>query len=194
MKKAFWPVLFLLAAGFVACAHTGNVYRPVSYSFTIEIPEGWRKIDNNRYLFLTRENPFLQYVMVQNRPIGRMFRHTKKKLQQQMLPEEAAQVIIDEIASDENILNFDVLVNGPAEIQGNGGFRILFTYDDKKGSRYKTLYYGFIKEDTFFNLRYTAAEQKYFQQDVGTFNRILNSFHVVEVDKAQPPSQTDESI
>jgi hypothetical protein len=194
MKKASWPILFLLAAGFVACAHTGSVPQPVSYSFTIDIPAGWRKIDNNRYLFLTKENPFLQYVMVQNRPIGRMFRHTKKKLQQQMLPEEAAQVIIDEIASDENILNFNVLVNRPAEIQGNGGFRILFTYNDKEGSRYKTLYYGFIKEDTFFNLRYTAAEQKYFQQDVGTFNRILNSFHVVEVEKTQPPSQTDESI
>jgi len=194
MKKAFWPILLLLATGFMACAHSGSAPQPVSYSFSIDIPEGWRKIDNNRYLFLTKESPFLQYVMIQNRPIGRMFRHTKKKLQQQMLPEEAAQVIIDEIASDENILNFNVLVNGPAEIQGNGGFRILFTYNDKEGSRFKTLYYGFIKEDTFFNLRYTAAEQDYFQQDIGTFNRILNSFQVFEVEKTQPLSQTGESI
>ena len=98
-----------------------------------------------------------------------------------MLPEEAAQIIIDEIASDENILNFNVLVNGPAEIQGNGGSRILFTYNDKEGSRYKTLYYGFIKEDTFFNLRYTAAEQKYFQQDIGAFYRIMRSFQIIKV-------------
>jgi hypothetical protein len=183
MKKACWLILVLGAAGFMACAHSGGVSQSVSYEFTIDIPEGWRKIDNNRYLFLTKESPFLQYVMVQNRPIGMMFRHTKKKMQREMLPEEAAQVIIDEIASDENIVNFIVLSNRPAKIQGHDGFQILFTYNDKEGSRFKTLYYGFIKEDTFFNLRYTASEQKYFQQDVGTFHRMLNSFQVVSAEK-----------
>jgi hypothetical protein len=183
MKKTFWLILLLSTAGFMACAHTGGSFRSASYDFTIEIPEGWRKIDNNQYLFLTKESPFLQYVMVQNRPIGRMFRHTKKTIQEQMLPEEAAQIIIDEIASDENILNFDVLANGPAEIQEYDGFRILFTYNDKEGAKFKTLYYGFIKEDTFFNLRYTAAEQNYFQQDIETFHRILNSFQVVGAEK-----------
>jgi hypothetical protein len=184
MKKASWLILGLAITGFMACAHTyNNVSQPVSYNFTIEIPEGWRRIDNNQYLFLTKEDPFLQYVMVQNRPISRSFHNTKKKILREMLPEEAAQVIIDEIESDQNILNFDVLVNGPAEIQGNDGFKILFTYSDKQGSRFKTLYYGFIKEDTFFNLRYTAAEQTYFQQDVGTFSRMLDSFHVVKAEK-----------
>jgi hypothetical protein len=123
-----------------------------------------------------------------------MFRHTKKKMQKGMLPEEAAQIIIDEIASDENILNFNVLANSPAQIQGHGGFRILFAYNDKEGSRYKTLYFGFIKEDTFFNLRYTAAEQNYFDQDVGTFKEMLNSFHVVEAEKTQPPSPAGKTI
>ncbi|MEJ2102573.1 MAG: hypothetical protein P8X68_21770 [Desulfobacterales bacterium] len=194
MKKAFWLIFLLGAAGFMACAHTGGFSQPASYSFTVDIPEGWRKIDNNRYLFLTKESPFLQYVLVQNRPIDKRFRHTKKIMQKNMLPEEAAQIIIDEIASDENILNFNVLANSPAEIQGYDGFRILFAYDDKEGSRYKTLYYGFIKEDTFFNLRYTAAEQDYFEQDVGTFKEMLNSFHVVEAGKTQPASPTGESI
>jgi len=183
MKKEFWLILLLGAAGFMACAHTGGVPQPASYDFTIDIPEGWRKIDNNRYLFLTKENPFLQYVMVQNRPIGMMFRHTKKKIQKEMMPEEAAQIIIDEITSDENILNFSVLSNRPAEIQGHDGFQILFTYNDKEGSRFKTLYYGFIKEDTFFNLRYTAADQIYFQRDVEAFRRMLNSFQVVSAKK-----------
>jgi hypothetical protein len=182
MKKSFWPILFLLAAGLMACAHTGGATRPASYGFTIDIPEGWRKIDNNQYLFLTKESPFLQYVMVQNRPIGKIFRHTKKKLQKQMLPEEAAQIIIDEIASDENILNFNVLTNGPAEIQGLDGFKISFAYNVKEGSRFKTLYFGFIKEDTFFNMRYTAEEENYFQQDVGTFYHMLNSFQVVKAE------------
>ena len=101
-----------------------------------------------------------------------------------MLPEEAAQIIVDEIASDNNILNFKVLDNTPAAIQGHAGFKILFTYNDKNGSKFKTLYYGFIKEDTFFNLRFNAADQVYFQKDIETFKRMLNSFQVIKAKSA----------
>ncbi len=184
MKKIAWVAFFIFAASCLSCANTGGIYQPASYSFTIQIPAGWRKIDNNRYLFVTKESPFLQYVMVQNRPISRSFRNTEKKLKTDMLPEEAAQIIVDEIASDQNILNFAVLDNIPAAIQGHDGFKILFTYNDQKGSKFKTLYYGFIKEDTFFNLRFTAADQVYFQRDIETFKRMLNSFQVIKAKAA----------
>ncbi len=184
MKKIAWVAFFIFAASCLSCANSGSIYQPSSYSFTIKIPAGWRKIDNNRYLFVTKESPFLQYVMVQNRPISRSFRHTEKTLNTDMLPEEAAQIIVDEIASDKNILNFKVLNNTPAAIQGHDGFKILFTYNDKKGSKFRTLYYGFIKEDTFFNLRFNAADQVYFQKDVETFKRMLNSFQVIKAKSA----------
>jgi hypothetical protein len=185
MKKFFWiiPILFILA-GFMACAHTGGLSQPASFSFTIDIPEGWRKIDNNRYLFVTKENPFLQYILVQNRPIGQSFRNTKKKMQNGMLPEEAAQIIIDELASDQNLVNLRILSNTPATINGYEGFKILFTDSDSEGRTYKTLYYGFIKEDTFFNLRFRAADQIYFQRDIGAFRSMLNSFQVIKAEAA----------
>ncbi len=184
MKKFFWIILFLFAAGCVACTHTGGFSKPASYSFTIDIPEGWRKIDNNRYLFVTKESPFLQYIMVQNRPIGRSFRNTKKKIQKEMLPEEAAQIIIDELVSDQNLVNLRILDNTPASIKNYEGFKILYTYSDAEGQAYKTLYYGFIKEDTFFNLRFTAAARIYFQRDIGSFRNILNSFQIIKAEAA----------
>jgi hypothetical protein len=184
MKKHFWIILFLFAAGCVACAHTDVMSKPASYSFTIDIPEGWRKIDNNRYLFVTKESPFLQYIMVQNRPIGRSFRNTKKKIQKEMLPEEAAQIIIDELVSDQNLVNLRILDNTPASIKNYEGFKILYTYSDSEGQAYKTLYYGFIKEDTFFNLRFTAAARIYFQRDIGSFRNILNSFQIIKAEAA----------
>jgi len=185
MKKFFKSLLFLfILASCLACAHTGEFAKPASYSFTIDIPEGWRKIDNNRYLFVTKENPFLQYIMVQNRPIGRSFRNTKKKIQKDMLPEEAAQIIIDELASDQYLVNLRILANTPATIQGYEGFKILYTYSDSEGRIYKTLYYGFIKEDTFFNLRFRAADQIYFQRDIGAFRSVLNSFQVIKAEAA----------
>jgi hypothetical protein len=183
MKKTIWITLFLVAAGFIACTHTGGFSKPASYSFTIDIPEGWRKIDNNRYLFVTKESPFLQYIMIQNRPIGRSFRNTKKKIQKEMFPEEVAQIIIDELISDQNLVNLRILDNVPANIKEYAGFKILYTYRDAEGQVYKTLYYGFIKEDTFFNLRFTAVDGAYFQRDIGDFRNILKSFQIIEAEK-----------
>ena len=100
-----------------------------------------------------------------------------------MLPQEAAGVIIDEIASDRRIYNFNVIENTPAIIDGREGFKILFTYKDKKGSTFKTLYYGFIREESFYNLRYNAAMRYYFEKDIAAFEQILSSFKVVK-DKA----------
>jgi len=185
MKKFLRIILLLfIVAGALACAHGAGISKPASYSFSIDIPAGWRKIDNNRYLLATKESPFLQYIMVQNRPIGRSFRNTQKKLQKDMLPEEAAQIIIDELISDQNLLNLKILTNTPASIKEYEGFKILYTYSDSQGITYKTLYYGFVKEDTFFNLRFTAADQIYFQRDIGDFRSILNSFQIIKAQTA----------
>ena len=126
MKKILWVTLILLAASFAACTHTGGRSRPTAYSFTVDIPEGWRRIDRP-YLLITKEGPFLQNIMVQNRFIGQSFRYTRKKMKQGMLPEEAAQIIIDEFASDQNIGNLKVLNNTPAQ----GIFRCRMVYSNK---------------------------------------------------------------
>ena len=88
-------------------------------------------------------------------------------------------IIIDEIASDRNITNFKVLENTPAAIDGHDGFRLLFSYTNKKGTAFKTLYYGFISGRSFFNLRYNAAKQHYFDKDISDFKKILASFKVL---------------
>ena len=183
MKKILWVTLILLAASFVACTHTGGRSRPTAYSFTGDIPEGWRRIDRP-YLLITKEGPFLQNIMVQKRFIGKSFRYTKKKMKRDMLPEEAAQIIIDEYASDQAIGNLKVLTNSPAQINGHEGFKILFTYAGPKGAEFHTLFYGFIKADTFFNLRFTAGGQQYYLKDIETFKRMLNSFQVVKAKKS----------
>jgi hypothetical protein len=148
------------------------------YDFSVEIPKGWWKPEHvNKYL-ITKDGPFQQYVLIQQRPIARPFRHTKKTLKKGMLPHESAGIIIDEIASDRNITNFKVLENAPASIDGHEGFKILFTYKNKKGLAFKTLYYGFISGDSFFNLRYNAAGRHYFEKDITDFEKILTSFRV----------------
>ena len=175
MKKIM--TIFLMVI--VGCATTmpdGGVYRSTAYQFSVQIPTGWRKLDTNKYFLITRDDPFLQYALIQRRPLERPFKHTQKKLKMAMLPQEAANVIIDEIASDRRILNFKVIENIPATIDGHDGFKILFLYKDRQGVPYKTLYYGFITGNSFYNIRYTAAMQEYFEKDIPTFEQILESF------------------
>ena len=97
-----------------------------------------------------------------------------------MLPQEAAGIILDELASDRFLTNFSVIENAPAIIDGQDGFKILFAYSDKKGSRFKTVYYGFISGGSFYNLRYCAAMRHYFARDIAEFEQIKNSFKLMK--------------
>ncbi len=180
MKKLSALLLLLLfISGCASSAQKRSLKDLPDVDFSVEIPGGWWKPARvNKYL-ITRDGAIKQYVLIQQRPIDRPFRHTKKTINRGMLPQEAAGVIIDEIASDRYILNFKVLENAPAVIDGNAGFKILFTYGDKKGSSYRTLYYGFIRGDSFYNLRYNAKLQYYNDKDLADFKAILKSFQLV---------------
>ncbi len=57
--------------------------------------------------------------------------HTKKKFEKGMLPQEAAEVVIDNLRSNPNILNQNVVENKPVQIGGHPGFKIVYTYQNK---------------------------------------------------------------
>ncbi len=180
MKKL---LLLLIAVSLIAGCASAAMKRSLEdlpeTDFSVEIPDGWWKPQYiNRYL-ITKDGAFEQYVLIQQRPIDRPFKKTRKKLRRGMLPLESAKIITDEIAADRNIMNFSIHENNPATIDGHAGFKILFSYRDKSGTAYKTLYYGFINGDSFFNIRYAAARQNY-DKDLPDFNRILSSFTLVK--------------
>ena len=184
MKKLLTILIsILLITSCASVAQKRSLKDLSNNDFSVEIPKGWWKPKHLDKYLITKDGVFLQYVLIQQRPIDRPYRNTKKKLNKGMLPQEAAGVIIDEIASDRRIYNFNVIENAPAIIDGREGFKILFTYKDKKGSIFKTLYYGFINGDSFFNLRYNAAMRYYFEKDIAAFEHILSSFKIVK-DKA----------
>ena len=180
MKKLSTLLLVLFfISGCASSAQKRSLKDLPDSDFTIAIPAGWYKPATTHLYMITRDVATKQYVLIQQRPIDRPFRHTKKTIKPGMLPQEAAGVIIDEIASDRYILNFKVLENAPAVIDGNTGFKILFAYGDKKGSSYRTLYYGFIRGDSFYNLRYNARLKYYNDRDLADFKAILKSFRLV---------------
>ena len=177
MKKLMLLLISIsLISGCASAAHKRSLKGLPDSSFSVEIPSGWWKPENiNKYL-ITKDGAFKQYVLIQRRPIDRPFRHTRKTLKKGMLPQESAGIIIDEITSDRNITNFKVLENAPAVIDGHEGFKILFTYKNRKGSPFKTLYYGFVSGTSFYNIRYNAETEHFFEKDIADFKKMLTSF------------------
>ncbi len=120
MKKFFLVFLLFIPA----CAPwitTGSSYESLPHNFHVNIPQGWMMLDTDKYFLISGDGPFLQYVLIQDRPIDRPFRNTKKKFNRLMLPQEVADVIIDEITSDQSVLNFEIIENAPTRINGHDG-------------------------------------------------------------------------
>ncbi|MBW2412586.1 MAG: hypothetical protein JRF72_22530 [Deltaproteobacteria bacterium] len=171
-------VLFIFSC--VSAAQQRSLNDLPEADFSVDIPDGWWKPKHTGKYLLTKDGPYLQYVLIQQRPLNKSFRYTKKKINAGMLPQEAAGIIIDELASDRYLMNFRVIENTPANVGGHAGFKVRFTYEDKKKSAYQTLYYGFNSGNFFYNIRYCAAARHYYEKDLASFEHIVNSFELAK--------------
>ena len=176
MKTRLFFIVALVAFGSL-CLMTGCAGVSKKPNYSVDIPQGWRKVDTTKYLLITRDSPFVQYALVQQRPLDRPFKHTQKTLNKDMLPQEAASLVVDEISSDKkNILKLSVLENKPATIGGYNGFKVLFAYQNASREPQKMMYYGFIHGDTFYNLRFNAPIKYFSAKDLAIFEEFRKSF------------------
>lgn len=177
MKKI--AMMFLLGAVLmtVACAHAGG-RGGSGKEIAVDIPDGWKRLNVAKFLILTREDPYQQYILAQERPLAKPFRNTNKTFRMDILPLEAAGIVIDELKFDQKLIDVEILTVTPAAVNGGEGFKIIFTYRDETGGDYKTLYYGFFEGEFFYSLRYTARAKLYRNEDVRDFHAVLASFRL----------------
>jgi len=179
MKKIL--LLFLLfTAGCASWNQIGRSAALTSYNFSIEFPDHWTKLNTYKYLIYTKDNPLSQYILAQQRHVDKPFRNTKKKIKKGMLPQEAAEVIVDEITSDRSVLNFRVLESFPARVNSYDGFKLAFTYKNENGLKFNTIYYGFLQGEWFYSVRYNADERHYSEEDIMAFGEVLSSFTIMD--------------
>ena len=182
IKRLSWFLLMSIAA----CSPWVPVAGPCdppSCHFWVTLPEKWMKFRTDDYLLISKDGPFLQYVLIEERQVDQPFGHTAKTLRRGMLAQEAAQVIIDEISADRGISDFRVVENRPVRVNGLDGFKLLFTHKNRDGLLFRTQYCGFLSGFRFYAIRYNAPERYYFDKDIQTFESILSSFQVREKQK-----------
>ena len=82
---------------------------------------------------LSKNGPYLEYILIQSRPLTQKFRFTKQELNPGMLPHEVAGLIHDNLRSDPLIRNFHLLTSEPAMVAGRTGFKLTYSYRDPLG-------------------------------------------------------------
>lgn len=182
LPKAILAVSLALLAGCATPRWTvvGGEYRDESKNVLVDLPKGWVKSGSGDSIFLTREGGALQAIIISRHEIGENLPSTKKKFQKGMLPQEVAEVALDQFHSNPAFERMTVLENRPETIGGYAGFRSVFTYRSKNGVRYKIIFCGFLLENHFYFIRYSAAQRHYFDRDAETFEKVLHSFRLIK--------------
>ena len=180
MKKRFLLVILIFLAGCAPWMKVGGAYKDTESNFSVELPQGWMRLNTTKYLLITRDGPILQRIIIERDNIDEPLKYTKKKLHENMLPQEVAEVIIDDISSSGALLNFDLIENVPVTICGRSGFKIVFTHKNREGLNFKSIHSGFMARKYVYSIRYTAPIRHYFQKDIDTFEKVLGSFELLE--------------
>jgi len=179
MKKILLFVL-MLAVGCAPWVEVGGIYKTESHNFSVELPQGWMRWNQGDDLIITRDGVLLQNIQVVRPNIKDPLKYTKKKFSNGMLPHEVAEIILDDVASNQAILGFQLIENTSIEICGFSGFRAIYTYKNKGGLKIKSVYCGFMADPWFYGLNYNAAERYYFEKDIQTFERVFKSFKLIK--------------
>ncbi len=178
-------ILVLLAA---SCATTPPkpvwvpaeaTYKAVNGNYSVDLPKGWMRLNTDEGVKITRDGFLLQSIGVDRYKVGESLKHTKKKFEKGMLPQEVSAVLIDDLTLIEGVGSSDVVENVPVQFGGIDGFRVILHLHLKNGEERKYALYGGMSGDWVFELYYVASPRYYFARDLETFEEVVRSFRLL---------------
>lgn len=176
-------VMAVLAGGCATWVRTGGPYVAQEQHLSLELPDGWMRWNQNAkdLLFVTRDGAALQSIVVENVHVGDQLKHTKKTLRNGMLPLEAAEVVLDNTASNPKVHGLEIKENRSVKIDGRPGFRAVYSFTNDDGLRMKAVVYGFMQGEWFYGLKYLAAQRHYFDRDLKSFEKVVASVRLLRL-------------
>ncbi|GFE57423.1 hypothetical protein [Geobacter sp. AOG1] len=178
-------IVLLIAITFLlnGCApwvRTGGPYNATGENVSLDLPDGWMRLNTDDYFLITRDGVPLQSILVQCINVNDSLKHTKKKFRKGMLPLEASEVIMDNIASNDKVHDCQVKESKSAKVAGNPGFRIVFAYKTDDGLKMKGVVYGLMQGEWFYVLKFAAPQRHYFDRDLKTFEQVVASARLIK--------------
>jgi hypothetical protein len=93
-----------------------------------------------------------------------------------MIPLEAAEVIVDEMRSNTNLDNHEILENIPVNVGGYPGFKLHYTYRAEERLKMEGLFYATLVGPWLYYVLYEAPAQHYLGKDLQLFEKTRSSF------------------
>ncbi len=177
MKKVVL-ILLIFAVGCAPWMRVGGTYTSAYNDYSVELPEQWMRLNTKEYLLITRDGVMLQHILIERIHVNDALKHTKKQFRHGMLPHEAAEVLLDNKRTNPDILNLKVIRNVPTRVGGFPGFKAVYSHKNKDGLKFRTVFYGFMADEEFFGISYTAAKRHYYGKDLETFEKVVKSFRL----------------
>ena len=203
-RKSLWVlsmlvnVFFVLSCG-VPYSLVTERHFVASENFAVDLPQGWRQhnasadplggmkaiLEKRRKLDwdvirLTRDGLFLQQIGIGRIPVSDELPHTKRKLAQGMIPLEAAEVLSDELRSNSNLTNQELIEDTPISVGGYPGFKLHYTYRIEERLKIEGLLYGALVGPWLYYVLYEAPAQHYFNKDLQVFETTRRSFQIAK--------------
>ena len=174
-------VLVLFLGGCAPWMVVGGPYENTQQNFKAEFPKGWRKFNLSRDdVLITKDGISLQYIRISRSPIEQELQHTKKKFTKEMLPQEVAEIVIQNFRSNPDIMNHQLLLNNPTTIGGYPGFNIAVAFQTMEGLTKKSIIYGFLSGSSYYEILYEAPERYYFSKEESEFEKVKDTFKLLE--------------
>ncbi len=180
MNVRFAPACLLLLA-LSACAPWALVEpdgRAFSKSndYTLDMPTGWvRRTADVNDLFVTRDGPALNYIVVARQPHDRKLPRTKRETRADMLPFELAELALAEWRSNDATANLDVLSNTPTVLGGKPAIRLHVRYRNERGLPIERLMVACVDAKGRLSLLYEAPAIVYFERGLPAFEAMRAS-------------------
>jgi hypothetical protein len=169
----------------VGCAPwsvVGGPYKDSALNIKVDLPDGWKKKNNTTSLIITNDGTGLQLIQINRMEVKKELTFSKKKFTAGMLPQEVAQLVVDNFKSNPNIVGQEVLENNPETIGGQQGFKLVISWNTIDGLKSKSVLYGFLLGKWYYELIYEAPVRYYYEKDVAAFEKIKDSFSLIKVE------------
>jgi hypothetical protein len=179
LRRTF--LLGLLLASLTACTtwtHVDSSSRVETRTsdYTVELPLGWVKYNaNGSDIFITRDGPALNAIVVFRQPHDVKLPHTKRTTSADMLPHELAELALAEWKSSEATANLDVISNTPTTLGGQPAVRLHIRYKNERGLPIERVMIGMVDAKGRLTLQYEAPGIVYFQRSLPDFEAMAAS-------------------
>ena len=161
---------------------TESPYENREGEFTVDLPEGWMRVNSDQAVVVTRDGLALQRIFIGRHELGKPLKNSKRTIAAGMDPHEIAEALTGEFSSNEGLTGVQIQENSPAKVSGARGLKIVFAYKDSDGLRMRSVFYGVLAKSGLWYVGYAAPARHYFSADLATFEKVVRSFKLAAPD------------